>query len=303
MTRTGTALLLVALSLTACKSAESAAAPQAAIADMTVAATPPPMPAASGAEAAATDGASGKAADPATLGRKLVRTGDLRLQVDDYEPMHAQLDALLRSAGGFVANAQVTHVDGRVVQATLTVRLPTAGYDDALARLAKLGTVLEESTHTDDVTDQWVDVTARLANAKRLEGRLVEMVAQKTGTVADLLEVERELARVREQVELFEGRLRVLDDQVSLSTLTLRVETRSTYVAAAPPTFGSEAGRALSSSWRGLSSLARELTLGGIGLLPWLPLLAVAFFLGRRLKRRYLVPNKRSPASPSPGTM
>jgi hypothetical protein len=303
---------LLALSLAACaRSAESAGAPAMASAEMTAAATAPapamPPMAAAAADSVKLPASNGGDGSRAVDGRKIIRTGELHVRVDDYEPARQKIEALLKSSGGFIANAQVSHVDGRVLDANLTLRVPTAGYESLVAQLSTLGTVIAESTHADDVTDQWVDVSARLGNAKKLEGRLIEMVATKTGNVAELLEVERELARVREQIELFEGRLRVLDDQVSLSTLTLRVETKTTYVAAAPPTFGSDAGQTLASSWAGLVGMARGLALGGIGLLPWLPLLAAAFFALRaawkRAKKRYLVPNKRSPASPSPGTM
>jgi hypothetical protein len=230
----------------------------------------------------------------ATDGRKIVRTGDLQIRVDDYEPARKQIEELLRASGGFIANAQVGHSDGRVTEATLVLRVPTDGYEDLVARLAALGTVVAESSSAEDVTDQWVDVNARLANAKKLEGRLVELIATQAGNVTQLLEVERELARVREQIELFEGRLHVLEDQTSLSTLTLRVQTRAPYQAAITPTFGGDAGRALHASWASVTGLARDLALGGIGLLPWLPLAALGFFLarryGRRLKRRVFGP-------------
>ena len=236
-------------------------------------------------------------------GRKIIRTGDLALTVDSYEPVRQEIETLLRASRGFIANAQVGHSEGRVTEATLTLRVPTDGFEDLVARLAKLGTVISESSSAQDVTDQWVDVTARLANAKKLEGRLVELVATQAGNVTQLLEVERELARVREQVELFEGHLHVLEDQTALSTLTLRIQTRAPFVAAVTPSFGGDAGRALSASWAGVTGLARDLALGVIGFLPWLPLLALGFYFARRAYRRYLVPNKRSPASPSPGTM
>ncbi len=219
-------------------------------------------------------------------GRKIIRTGQLEVHVDDYEPTRKEIDALLKASGGFIASAQVGHSDGRVTEANLVLRVPTQGYEDLVARLSALGTVVAESSNAEDVTDQWVDVTARLANAKKLEGRLIELVATQAGNVTQLLEVERELARVREQIELFEGRLHVLDDQVSLSTLTLRVQARVPYQAATLPSLADDAGRTLSASWGEVSDLSRSAAIGLIGFLPWLPLVALGAWLARRYGKR-----------------
>jgi hypothetical protein len=297
MTRPSTlrhGLLALLLSFSACAKPEASAGPQASVAAPLP--TSPPRAEAVAATATAgayatdqtrTDAAKLVAARPhATDGRKIVRTGELSVRVDDYEPARARIDALLKTTGGFVASAQVGHADGRVTQATLVLRVPSEGFEDLVAQLGALGTVIAEAANAEDVTDQWVDVSARLANAKKLEGRLIELVATQAGNVTQLLEVERELARVREQIELFEGRLHVLDDQVSLSTLTLHVETRVTYQAAIAPSFGSDAGRVLRSSWATISGLARDLALALVGFLPWLPLIGAAIFALRRYRAR-----------------
>ncbi len=298
------AALLLTTSAVAC--GKSAASAPRAAAEATAAAPPPPSAPEPGMLAFA-DGrtqagyvardATTRTDAPANVprparasdGRKIVRNGSLEVRVDDYEPARAQIDALLRSSGGFIANAQVGHSDGRVTEATLVLRVPAEGYEDLVARLSKLGTIVAEASNADDVTDQWVDVTARLANAKKLEGRLIELVATQAGNVTQLLEVERELATVREQIELFEGRLHVLDDQVSLSTLTLKLSTRVPFVAAVQPTFGGDAGRTLAASWTEVRNLGRGLALGAISLVPWLPLLAAAalvvLYARRRVKR------------------
>jgi hypothetical protein len=239
---------------------------------------------------ATTDAAVARSARPprpesASEGRKIVRTGQLALSVDAFEPVREKIDALVQSAHAFVADSQVVHVQGRATEATIVLRVPTDGYESLVAALGKLGTIDNESSKADDVTDQWVDVTARLTNARKLEGRLIELAAKDAGNVSQLLEVESKLGEVREEIERYEGQLHVLDDQVSLSTLTLHVTTLAPYVAPVQPTFGGAAGRALAASWHDVCELARNLALGAVGALPWLPL-GVAAFLGFRYARR-----------------
>ena len=83
---------------------------------------------------------------------------------------------------------------------------PSARYDDALGSLGPLGKVETATTNSEDVGEEFVDVRARVANARRLEDRLVGLLATRTGKLPDVLAVERELSRVREDIERYEGR-------------------------------------------------------------------------------------------------
>jgi hypothetical protein len=291
------ATLVLSSAAVGCNKPESAGSP--AMATAAVAPAPPPMadlvPGDGRLQAgmlAFSDTAATRAAmrpprpEPtASTGRKIVRTGQLALSVEAFEPVREKLDALVAAAHAFVADSQVVHVQGRATLATIVLRVPTDGYEGLVAQLGKLGTIDSESSKADDVTDQWVDVTARLTNARKLEGRLIELAAKDAGNVSQLLEVESKLGEVREEIERYEGQLHVLDDQVSLSTLTLHVSTLAPFVAPVQPTFGGAAGRALARSWQDVCDAARSLALGAIGALPWLPLGAAAF-LGFRYARR-----------------
>jgi hypothetical protein len=104
--------------------------------------------------------------------------------------------------------------------------------------------------------------------------------------VKDLLEVERELARVREQIETMEAHVRLFDSQIALATLVLRVATRERFVAATPPTFMSEVGSAFTASTRVLTNMARGGALLCVALVPWLPLALGMWLLLRLIRRR-----------------
>jgi hypothetical protein len=109
-------------------------------------------------------------------------------------------------------------------RATLTLRIPADRFDEATAGVRPLGKVEQLDVSVEDVTEQYMDLEARLANARRLEERLLQLLETRTGTLEQVLAAERELARVRTEIELYDGRLRQLASRVSLSTLTIVVQ-------------------------------------------------------------------------------
>src|SRR5262245_42469175 len=100
--------------------------------------------------------------------QKIVHTGTLRITVESYAGSRQAIHELVRKAGGIIGSAQVNHQDGDVSSATMVLRIPADHFDEVVAQLAQLGQVSEESIHADDVTAQWVDLDARLRNAKQM---------------------------------------------------------------------------------------------------------------------------------------
>ena len=146
--------------------------------------------------------------DPAT--RLIVRTGQASIEVDSLEPAMAELRRLAQRAGGFVADASVQSGRDQLRQATLEIKVPAARFDELTAGLQPLGRLEFVNVRREDVSEEFVDLTARVANGRRLEERLIELLRTRTGKLQDVLTVERELARVREEIERMEGRLRYL---------------------------------------------------------------------------------------------
>jgi len=240
--------------------------------------------------------------------RKLIQTAELELQVTSYVDARRAVDRHLAAVKGYLANAEVDHHDGNVSRATLVLRIPADQLATFLDSSASLGTVLRESLETEDVTDKYYDLGARMRSAKKLEERLIELVGTHTGGVKDLLEVERELARVRERIESMEGKLRLYDKQVAFSTLQLVLVTKQLYAGGPPTGLGERAVSVLSTSWSALVALGRGLVLMLAGLLPWLPLILAAAWLTRRAWRRVMkrgqtrtahhAPSAAAPAGP-----
>lgn len=218
--------------------------------------------------------------------RKVIRTGSLLIEVDDYEKARRAIEGLMQGSGGFIAAVDVGRHEGAVGAATLTLRIPEGKIDGAVAALSELGTLRRESLRAEDVSDTYYDLAARLRNAKKLEERMLELAAR-AGGVKDLLEVEREVGRVRESVEVMEGQLRGLDDRTSLATLTVELVTRAVYVPEEQVGLGAKVSGAFEASLRALSAAAEGLLLFLVAALPWLlPLGIGAFILRRALRLR-----------------
>jgi hypothetical protein len=161
----------------------------------------------------------------------IIRTGTAVVRVDSLERAMAQVEQLARSLGGYVANTTVQSGSENLRQATMELKLPSERWSQALGGLKPIGKMESQQTTTEDVGEEFVDVTARMANARRLEARLLDLLASRTGRLEDVLAVERELARVREQIERYEGRLRFLRTRVAVSTLTVQLHEPSPVLA------------------------------------------------------------------------
>jgi hypothetical protein len=141
--------------------------------------------------------------------------------VDSLEAAMAELRQVAQRVGGFVADASVRSGRNQVREATLELKIPSARFDELTEGLQPLGRLEFVNVSAEDVSEEFVDLTARAANARRLEERLVELLRTRTGKLQDVLSVERELARVREEIERIEGRLRYLKASARLSTLSV----------------------------------------------------------------------------------
>jgi len=188
---------------------------------------------------------------PATA--MLIRRGDVMIRVDSIEIAMAALRSLAASLGGSVGNVSITAGDYAVRSATLELRIPSARFDDAMGGLAPVGQVQQSSVTAEDVGEEFTDVSARVKNAQRLETRLVDLLATRTGKLEDVLAVERELARVREEIERYEGRLRFLGARVETSTISVTVSEKAPIVGETPGR--SVIGEAFVQAWRNFVGL------------------------------------------------
>jgi len=170
---------------------------------------------------------------PVPTGRKLIRDAHAILEVPSVEQALAKLRAQIESAGGYVTAESRSRVARGVNRGDLTLRVPAAKLDTLVAGLASLGKVEQTWTTAGDITEEYFDLELRLNNQRQLQARLLELLNRAGNKLSDLLETERELARVRGEIEQLEGRQRFWDNRVSLATLMVMMHEPLPAVATA----------------------------------------------------------------------
>jgi glycine cleavage system regulatory protein len=165
--------------------------------------------------------------------RKLIRNAQLDLEVKSFQAAFDQIGVLTKAAGGYVDTSNSQRGGNGKLQGTVVVKVLPQNLDGFLLKLRDLGTVQNQSVSTDDVTKDYYDTQARLDNARRMETQLQDLLKRENGKVSDLLAVERELGRVRGQIEQMQGQLKLYDFQVQYATVTLQVAEKDLTEAAA----------------------------------------------------------------------
>lgn len=202
----------------------------------------------------------------------IIRTGTANVQVDSLDRGIAQVRALAARVGGIIGNTSISGGTDQERHASIELRVPSQNFDAALTGLEPIGRVQNVNVTAQDVGEEYADVTARVANARRLESRLLDLLDRRTGRLEEILNVEREVARVREEIERYEGRLRYLRTRASISTLTITLHEPNALIGT--PRGERPIRDAFAMAWRNFVGLIAGL----IAMLGWLvPLAIVAY--------------------------
>ncbi len=154
---------------------------------------------------------------------KIIKTGNVTVEVDSYEQAMDRAKAIADQHGAFVADVSTREQTGGALAGHIVIRVSPERFEKLFDALKTLGRVETENVKAADVTAEYVDLEARIKGLEITEKRLAELIANKSfvDKVSSLLEVEREMNRVRSQIEQLTGQLRVMADRVALSTITL----------------------------------------------------------------------------------
>jgi hypothetical protein len=212
----------------------------------------------------------------------IIRNGWASVEVDSLETAASAVRAMVQRVGGYVGNATLAAGRDQVRSATFELRVPSARFDEVVGGLAPLGRVESVNVTAQDVGEEYVDLSARAENARRLEARIIELLANRTGKLGDVLAVERELSRVREEIERYDGRMRFLRARASTSALTLTLHEAGPIVGL--PGDGPIA-EAFRQAWRNLVGMLAWLIAASGVLVPLALLAALGIFLVRRRRR------------------
>jgi hypothetical protein len=165
--------------------------------------------------------------------RKLIRNAQLDLEVKDYQAAVDKIAALTKDAGGYVDTSNSQRGGNGKLQGTVVVKILPEKLDAFLLKLRDLGELKNQALSTEDVTKEYYDTQARLNNSQRMEAQLQDLLKHTNGKVSELLQVERELGRVRGDIEQMQGELKLYDFQVQYATVTISVAEKDLTQAAA----------------------------------------------------------------------
>jgi hypothetical protein len=234
---------------------------------------------------------------PESPARKIIYTGTVELVVPDLDAATQGLQKLIDAHKGFIAHADVRGTKGERRTGTWTIRIPAEEHPAMMEALSALGETTSVHTDTQDVSEEYYDVEARLKNKQVEEKRLLEHLQKSTGKLEDILAVEKELSRVREEIERFQGRLNKLANLTALTTITVNMQEIKDYVPPTSPTFRTSIGRTFGESADTLGAFLRNVVLFVVAIVPWLPFLAIIIGVPLWAVRRWLrqLPATRNP--------
>ena len=226
-------------------------------------------------------------------GPMIVRRASLSLLTKEFDAARASLENLVKAHQGYFGELNVTAPNGAGRTLAATVRVPAGQLDAVLVELRKLGRVEQDNQSADDVTRQYVDLTARLANAREEEKRLVQILQERTGRVSDVLEVEQEIASTRQQIEQMDAERKTLDNQVQYASVDLQITEEYKQSLNTPaPSVGTRLNNAAVEGLRDAADLLIGLVLWLLGSVPSLLVLVAllgwpAWWMVRWVRRRF----------------
>ena len=169
------------------------------------------------------------------IDRKIIRKADLTIEVASTTQAQQQVTQIAETNGGFVVTSEAkqrenTEPAKRIVDVKLVIRVPSAQFNSALSQIENLASNMTQRNVTgQDVTEEFIDLEARIKTQRALELQFLEIMKQ-AGKITDALEVQRQIAEVRTEIERLEGRKRFLANQSSLSTIAVNLTTPSPIV-------------------------------------------------------------------------
>ncbi len=247
-------------------------------------------------------GASAEALD-----RKIIRNADITMEVPSTTDTQHKITSIAEANGGFVVTSEAKQRENvdpaqRTLDIKLVVRVPSPQFGVTFDEIRKLASNLpQENVNSQDVTEEFIDLEARIKTQKALELQFLEIMRQ-AYKVADALEVQRQIADVRTDIEKLEGRKRFLENRASLSTITVNIQTPKPAIAVSVPGFGQNLREAVSDSIGIATELVLFFTRFAILMVPilifiGLPSALVARYLVRRAKRVRLAQALATPAA------
>lgn len=213
---------------------------------------------------------------------KIIKSGNLRFQTDDLEQTYGQVQSAVKKYNALIKNDSQQNNDYQFSR-TINIRIPNQHFDTFISDISKGVKYFDiKEISSQDVTEEYIDVAYRIKTKKVLEERYLELL-KKANKVSEMLEIEGQLSEIREEIEAKEGRLKYLQNKVSMSTLDITFYKPIAQGGKATVSYGGRIGNAIISGFNGISNFFISL----LGMWPVIVTLVALFILIRkRFKRK-----------------
>jgi len=214
--------------------------------------------------------------------QKIIKTGHFTFETTSTEKTFDQLKKSVNQNKGYIQSDETTKYNNKLSR-SLIIRIPNTGFQPVIDSLTKNVKIFDEQKiDLQDVTEEFFDIEARMKAKKELENRYLQLL-NKANSIKDMLEIERQLSQIREEIEAQEGRLKYLQNRVSFSTLHINFYEIIDVQHAPSKSYFSRLGYAIKNGFTGIG----EFIIGITTLWPLLILIAlVVYFVRKRLKNR-----------------
>lgn len=213
--------------------------------------------------------------------RRMIKTANIKLKVKNLKASAKNIENMTAKFSGFVAGMNQTD-SNHTIDNRLTVKIPVEQLSEFMAAI-EAESIRTDYTkiHTKDVTEEYIDLTSRLATKKEVRDRYIEILRNKAETVTDVLEAEQKIQTIQEDIESMEGKLKYLNNNTTFSTVTIHLYQKVKYVQKNNgPSFFSELGEGFVNGWK----LIRHIVIGLVTVWPIVLILMFIFLMRKRLK-------------------
>jgi hypothetical protein len=221
----------------------------------------------------------GGVAVPEATPRRVIYDANIRLVMEDITRAEKEIPELIEKYKGYLGDASVDYSDNLRNNGRWVAKVPSESLSAFVDEIGKLGNVENRGQTAQDVTDEYVDLEGRLATNRRLEARVVKHLETQAEKIADVLTVERELARIQAMIEQIEGRLKYLANRTTYATVTISVRQQQNYIAPEAVVFSDRVALSWQMSVRELRRAGEGIAVMAVVAAPWLVVLGIPFVL------------------------
>ncbi|KAA2220588.1 DUF4349 domain-containing protein [Chryseobacterium sediminis] len=215
-----------------------------------------------------------------TISRKIIKNGDMKIQVGDIKKAQGQVNDILKKNNAYIQKEdfQNTDMDDNL---NLIIRVPHKNFDALISSFSDgVGSVLSKNISSNDVTEEYTDVSIKLANKKIYLEKYRDML-KSAATTKDMLEIQEKIRELEDEIDVAEGRLRFIDDRVNYSTLSLNLYKEKVRSSATSKIgFGSRFVDSVTEGWNSFVSFM----LGIVSLWPFFLIIPFIIFFWRKWK-------------------